>query len=162
MGYKVFLSYSSTIDTPYSLPTYEETRRRFLNLGTCIKANMLCAFSSSYVFINKRKESKTPNTYDLMLEAKLVNLKKIPKSTSIRNSKKGLTLTDYRTHSDWRIQSIKQQPMTSRLVQRIHTNNKAQTIHYCLTNEPSNKKRNLAKNSDCNLSIVTHDDSPTK
>jgi hypothetical protein len=83
MGYKVFLSYSSTIDTPYSLPTYEEIRQRLLNLGSCIKANMLCAFFSSYVFINKRKESKSPNTFDLMFEAKLVNSKKIPKSTSI-------------------------------------------------------------------------------
>jgi hypothetical protein len=62
MGYKALLSYSSTIDTHYSLPTYEETKLKLLNLGSSIKANMLCVLFSPYVFMDERKESKTPNT----------------------------------------------------------------------------------------------------
>jgi len=58
MGYKALLSYSYTINTPCSLPTYEETRQRLLNLGLNIKANMLCAFFLSYVFINERRNPK--------------------------------------------------------------------------------------------------------
>jgi hypothetical protein len=37
-----------------------------------IKANMLCVFFSSYVFMDERKESKTPNTFDLMMKANLL------------------------------------------------------------------------------------------
>jgi hypothetical protein len=87
MGYNVFLTYCSTKDIPYYLPTYEETRRKFLNLGSSIKDNMLCAFFSSFVFNNERKEAKTPNTLDLMLKAKVVNSKENQVSSSMKDSK---------------------------------------------------------------------------
>jgi hypothetical protein len=58
-----------------------------------IKANMLCVFFSSYDFMDKRKESKTPNTSNLMLEARLANSTNIPESSSIRDSKEGFALT---------------------------------------------------------------------
>jgi hypothetical protein len=87
MGYNVFLAYYSRIDIPYSLPTYEETRRKFLNLGSSIKDNMLCVFFSSFVFNNERKEAKTPNTPDLMLKAKVVNSKENHVSLSMKDSK---------------------------------------------------------------------------
>jgi hypothetical protein len=77
MGYNTFLSYSSTIDIHCSLPTYEETRQRFLNLRSNINDNMICASFFSYVLKNERKESETPNTSDLMLRQKLLTLKKL-------------------------------------------------------------------------------------
>jgi hypothetical protein len=40
MGYNALLSYCSTIGTPYSLPTYEKTRQKPLNLGSNIKENI--------------------------------------------------------------------------------------------------------------------------
>jgi len=87
MTYNAFLSYCSTIDIPYCLPTYEETRQKFLNLGSSIKDNMLCVFFSSYIFKNERKEAKIPNTSNLMLETKVVNFKESQVSSSTRNSK---------------------------------------------------------------------------
>jgi hypothetical protein len=51
---------------------------------------MLCVFFSSDVLKNERKKSKTPNTSDLMLETKVTNCKKIPMSSSMKDSKKGL------------------------------------------------------------------------
>jgi hypothetical protein len=51
---------------------------------------MLCVFFSSYVFKNEKKASKTPNTFDLMLEAKVVNFKKSPILSSMKDSKEGL------------------------------------------------------------------------
>jgi hypothetical protein len=50
---------------------------------------MLRAFFSSYVLKNKRKESKTPNTSNLTLKAKVVNFKENPMSSSMRVSKEG-------------------------------------------------------------------------
>jgi hypothetical protein len=44
---------------------------------------------SSYVLKNQRKESKTPNTFDLMLEARVANSKKNLMSSSMRDSKEG-------------------------------------------------------------------------
>jgi hypothetical protein len=90
MGYNAFLSYYSTIDTPCFLLTYEETRQKFLNLGSSIKDRRLCVFFSSYVFNNEKKESKTPNTFDLMLKVKVVTSKESPMSSSMKDSKKGL------------------------------------------------------------------------
>jgi hypothetical protein len=87
MGYIVFLSYCSTIDIPRHLPTYEETKRRLLNLGSNIKNNILFVFFFSYVLQNERKESKTPNTFNLMLETKVVNSKESPMSSSMKDSK---------------------------------------------------------------------------
>ncbi len=72
MGYDTLLSYCSTIDIIYFLPTYEETKKRLLNLWSNIKYNMLYVFFSLYVVKNERKESKTSNTFVLMLEAKVV------------------------------------------------------------------------------------------
>jgi hypothetical protein len=90
MGYNTLLSYSSTIDIPCYLPTYEETRQKLLNIGSSIKDNMLCVFFFSYVLKNERKVFKTPNISNLMLEMRVVNLKKIPVSSSMKDSKKGL------------------------------------------------------------------------
>jgi hypothetical protein len=89
MGYNTLLSYCSTIDISYFLPTYEETKKRLLNLRSNIKYNMLYVFFSSYVIKNERKESKTPNTFGLMLEASVVNFLKSPMSSSTRDSKEG-------------------------------------------------------------------------
>jgi len=50
---------------------------------------MLCVFFSSYVLKNERKESKTPNNFNLMLEAKVVDFKNNLLSSSMRDSKKG-------------------------------------------------------------------------
>jgi hypothetical protein len=93
MGYKALLSYSYTIDTSYCLPTYEKTRQKFLNLGSSIKTNMLHVFFSSYVLINERKESKTPNTSNLMLEARPLNSKRNSQVIIHINSKESFTLT---------------------------------------------------------------------
>jgi hypothetical protein len=71
----------------------KKQKSKFLNLGSSIKANMLCAFFSSYVFMDERKESRTPNTSNLMLEARLANSKEIPESSFIRDSKEGSALT---------------------------------------------------------------------
>jgi hypothetical protein len=87
MGYNTLLSYYSIIDILCSLPTYEEIRQRFLNLRSNIKDNMLCAFFSSYVLKNERKKYKTPNTFDLMLEARVVNFIENSILSSMRDSK---------------------------------------------------------------------------
>jgi hypothetical protein len=42
--------------------------------------------------MDERKESKTSNTYNLMLEARLANSKDISESSSIKNSKEGFAL----------------------------------------------------------------------
>jgi hypothetical protein len=70
---------------------------------------MLCAFFSSYALKNERKESKTSNTSNIMLEAKVVNLKK--KSNVIIHE--GLKRRSqmhfnprFKTHGDNRIQGI--------------------------------------------------------
>jgi len=89
MGYNILLSYCSTIDISYFLPTYEETKERLLNLRSNIKYNMLYVFFSSYVVKNERKESKTSTTFGLMLEAKVVNSKENPTSSFMRDSKEG-------------------------------------------------------------------------
>ncbi len=89
MGYNTLLSYCFTIDISYFLPTYEETKKRLLNLRSNIKYNMLYVFFSSYVVKNERKESKTSNTFGLMLEASIVNFFKSPMSSSTRDSKEG-------------------------------------------------------------------------
>jgi hypothetical protein len=88
MGYNAFLSYCSTIDIICSLPTCEKTRRRLLNLWS--KSKTSCYVFSSYVFKNERKESKTPNTFDLMLEVRVVNFCDNPMLSSMRDSKEGL------------------------------------------------------------------------
>jgi hypothetical protein len=44
---------------------------------------MLWAFLSSYFFRNERKESRTPQTYFLMLEANKDNSRVIAESSSI-------------------------------------------------------------------------------
>jgi hypothetical protein len=82
MGYNSFLSYYSTINIPCYLPTYEKTKRRLLNVMSNIKEGILCVFFSSYVLKNERKKSKTLNTSNLMLEAKVGNYKESPMSSS--------------------------------------------------------------------------------
>jgi hypothetical protein len=110
MGYKDLISYSSIIDIPYSSPTYEETRQRLLNLRSGFtEANMLCAFFLLYVIINERKKSKTPNTSYLMFEARLANLKEIPKSSSIKKSKRRSHINflfGFKTHTDCRTRTL--------------------------------------------------------
>ncbi len=69
IGYKVFLSYSSTRATPCSLPTNDDTIRRLLNLMSNIKKFMLWAFLFSYFFKNERKKFSTLITSLLMSEA---------------------------------------------------------------------------------------------
>jgi hypothetical protein len=109
MGYNVLLSYYSTINIPYFLPTYEETSQRFLNLGSSIKDNMLCVFFSSYVLKNERKESKTPNISNLMLEAKVANFKESSTSSFMKDSKERTQMhfiPGFRSHGDSRIEGI--------------------------------------------------------
>jgi len=60
-----------------------------LNLGLSIKDKKLCVFFSSYVFNNERKESKTPNIFDLMLKAIVANFKESLVSSSMKDSKEG-------------------------------------------------------------------------
>jgi hypothetical protein len=90
MGYNVHLSYYSTIYILCSLLTYEKIRQRFLNLGLSIKEKRLCVFFFSYVLNNERKKSKTPNTFDLMLEARVANFKESPMSSFMKDSKERL------------------------------------------------------------------------
>lgn len=52
--------------------------------------------------------------------------------------------------------------MSNRLVQNASKNNKAQTINYCLMNEPCHRKRNMARQLNISLAIVTHDNGLTK
>jgi hypothetical protein len=52
--------------------------------------------------------------------------------------------------------------MSSKLVQNASRDNKAQTINYCLTNEPCNRRRNMARHLNISLPIVTHDNSSMK
>jgi len=64
---------------------------------------MLCAFFSSYVLKNERKESKTPNTFDLMLEAKVVNFIKSPillKHEGLKRRSQMHFIPDFRIHGD--------------------------------------------------------------
>jgi hypothetical protein len=49
----------------------------------------MCIFSS-YVLKNERKKSKTPNNFDLMLEARIVYSKESPMLSSLKDSKEGL------------------------------------------------------------------------
>jgi hypothetical protein len=51
---------------------------------------MLCVFFSSCVLKNEREESKTPNTFDLMFEARVANFKESRVLSSMKDSKKGL------------------------------------------------------------------------
>jgi hypothetical protein len=55
-----------------------------------MKACTICDFFSLYVLKNERKESKTQNNSDLMLETRVVNPKNTPMSSSMRDSKKCL------------------------------------------------------------------------
>ncbi len=55
IGYKDFLSYSSTRTPPCSFPTIEDTIRRLLNLGSNIKEIILWAF---LVHISSRMKGK--------------------------------------------------------------------------------------------------------
>jgi hypothetical protein len=50
----------------------------------------MCVFFSSYVLNNERKESKTPNTFDLMLKVRVIHYKESPMSSSMKDSKEGL------------------------------------------------------------------------
>jgi hypothetical protein len=51
--------------------------------------------------------------------------------------------------------------MSSKLVQNASKDNKAQTINYCLTNEPCNRRRNTTKHLNISLHVVTQDNSST-
>jgi hypothetical protein len=42
-----------------------------------------------FICLQERKESKTPNTFDLMLEARVANFSKSPISSSMKDSNKG-------------------------------------------------------------------------
>ncbi len=84
MGYKGFLSYSSTIATLCFLPMNEDTRRRLFNLGSKIFKNMLWVSFSSNFLKKERKNSSTTQTSFLRLDAKEVNSSTIIGSTSIR------------------------------------------------------------------------------
>ncbi len=92
IGYKDFLSYSSTRTTPCSFPTNEDIIPRLLNLRSKIKEIILWAFLFSYFFKNERKESNTLITSLLMLEANKNNSSKIMESSSIRLSNEGIIL----------------------------------------------------------------------
>jgi len=96
IGYKDFLSYSSTRTTPCSLPTNKDTIWRFLNLGFNIKKIILWAFLFSYFFKNERKESNTLITSLLMLKANKDNSFKIMESSSIMLSNEGMICSYYR------------------------------------------------------------------
>ncbi len=87
IGYKVLLSYSSTILTPSSRPKKENIRWKLLNLGSTIKDNMLWTSFFSNFLTKERKKSKTQHTFLLMLEANKDNAKVIPKSSSIKLSR---------------------------------------------------------------------------
>ncbi len=89
IGYKDFLSYSSTRATPYSLPTNEHTIWRLLYLGSRIKEIILWVFFLSKTFKSERKESSTLITSLLMLEANKYNSSVIIELLSIRLSNEG-------------------------------------------------------------------------
>ncbi len=67
----------------------EDINRRLLNLGSNIKANILCVFLSLNFFEKERKLFKTPQTSFLMLKAKQINSSATSKSSSIRVWKDG-------------------------------------------------------------------------
>ncbi len=62
----------------------EDTKQRFLNLESNIRANILCVFLSSNFFKKERKLSRTPQTSFLMLEAKQINSRATLESSSIK------------------------------------------------------------------------------
>ncbi len=62
---------------------------KLLNLGSNIKANILCVFFSSNLFKKERKLFKTPQTSFLMLQAKQINLGATFESSSIMVKKDG-------------------------------------------------------------------------
>jgi hypothetical protein len=74
------------METPCSRLITNETNLRLLNLKSNIK-NMLCALFFSCFFKNKRKPSKTLDTYLLKLNASNDNYKARTKSSSIKSSK---------------------------------------------------------------------------
>ncbi len=53
----------------YFRPQRDETNFKILIIGSNIRDNMLCALFPSYLFLNKRKPSKMPHIYLLMLDA---------------------------------------------------------------------------------------------
>jgi hypothetical protein len=62
-------------------------KQMFLNLRSSIKDNMLWVFFSSYFFLKERKESKTPQTFLLKLDANKDNSKAILESSFIKLTK---------------------------------------------------------------------------
>ncbi len=86
IGYKDFLSHSTTRTIPCSLSTNEFIIWRLLNLGFNIKDITLWTFLFSYFFKNEREKFRTLITSLLMLEAKKDNSLEIMESSSIRFS----------------------------------------------------------------------------
>ncbi len=92
MRYKDLLSYSSTIETPCSLPINEDTKQKLLNLRSNIKESILWVFFFSNFLNKERKNSNTTQISFLMLDAKEINTSTIIDSSSIKFCKKGRTL----------------------------------------------------------------------
>jgi hypothetical protein len=122
---------------------------------------MLHAFFSSYVLKNERKEYKTPNTSNLMLEAKVVNFKESPMSSSMQVSKDGfkcissldlklMVITKFKAFNN------NQCPTNWSKMQAKIIRLKQSTI---LTNEPCNRRTNTTKHSNISLPAITHGNS---
>jgi hypothetical protein len=158
MGYNTFLSYCSIINIPCYLPTHEEIRQRLLNLWSNI---MLCVLFSSCVLKYERKESKAPNNFDLMLEARVANSKKSPMLSSMRDSKEGLKCISSLALKLMVMAKFKASNNNQSTIDWFKTsiNNMFQIINYCLTNEPCNRKRNMVRHLNISLFVVTHDNS---
>jgi hypothetical protein len=84
IGYKDFLSFSSTRATPCSLPTNQGIVQRLLNLGSHIKETILWAFLLSYFLKNERKKSNTLITSLSILQASKDNSLRTIESSSIK------------------------------------------------------------------------------
>ncbi len=89
IGYKDFLSYSSTRLTFCFHPTKEDIIWNLLNLGSNIKEIILWVSLFSYFVRNKREESNTSQTSLLMLKATKTNSSTIIESSSIKVSNEG-------------------------------------------------------------------------
>jgi hypothetical protein len=67
----------------------KDIEQRFLNLGSNIRAHILCVFLSSNLFKKERKLSKIVQTFVIMLEAKQINSSATLESSYIRVLKTG-------------------------------------------------------------------------
>ncbi len=146
IGYNDIISYCSTVATPWSRPMKEDTKRRLLNLGSNIRANVLCVFLSSNFLKKERKLFRTPQTFFLMLEAKQIHSSATPNLFSIKVWKDGAFSSSSLNFklmemAKWRASPNNQFSLNWFRTQAIIT--RENTINNNLTNMPSQKEWNF-------------------